>query len=56
MSAAWPKLKDALTTMKEVHFDSRQVFEAEPGVVLGRYVIRRTIKADGTMAIRKFKG
>jgi hypothetical protein len=35
----------ALTTMKDVYFDKPQVFEAKPGVPLGRYIIRRALKA-----------
>ena len=34
---------------------AENVSEAEPGRTLGKYTIRRIIKADGTLALRKFK-
>jgi hypothetical protein len=44
-----------LKAWKEIHNDVFQVYEAEPGKVLGKYTIRRIIKADGSLALRKFK-
>jgi hypothetical protein len=55
VSRAFPGLMAALTTMKEVHFDNAQVFEAQPGVPLGRYIIRRIVKPNGALAMRKFR-
>jgi hypothetical protein len=45
----------ALITMKEIHVDLPQIYEAEPGVALGRYLIRRILKTDGTKKMRKMK-
>jgi hypothetical protein len=44
-----------LKAWKEIHNDLFQIYEAEPGKTLGKYTIRRIIKADGTLALRKFK-
>ncbi len=55
VSRAWPALKEALVPMKEVYFDKPQIFEAKPGVPLGRYIIRRILKPNGQMAMKKFK-
>jgi outer membrane protein OmpA-like peptidoglycan-associated protein len=45
----------ALITMKEIFVDLPQIYEAEPGVVLGRYLIRRILKTDRTKKLRKMK-
>jgi hypothetical protein len=52
---AVPRIQAALITMKQVNFDLPQVFEAQPGVPLGRYIIRWILKPNGAMAMRKFK-
>jgi hypothetical protein len=44
-----------LKAWKEIHNDLYQVYEAEPGKTLGKYTIRRIIKADGSLALKKFK-
>ncbi len=44
-----------LKAWKEIHNDLFQIYEAEPGKPLGKYTIRRIIKADGSLALRKFK-
>ncbi|MBN1318520.1 MAG: hypothetical protein JXA42_23775 [Anaerolineales bacterium] len=43
----------ALTTMKEINVDLPQTYEAEPGVALGNYTIRRILKTDGTKKVKK---
>jgi Domain of unknown function (DUF4157) len=48
-------LFNALIAMKDVRFDKPQIFEAQPGVTLGRYIIRRSVKRNGAMTIAKFK-
>ena len=49
------QIEPHLKAWKEIHNDLYQVYEAEPGRTLGKYTIRRIIKADGTLALRKFK-
>ena len=44
---------DALITMKDVTCDLPQTYEISPGVALGRYTIRRIIKADGSKMVKK---
>ena len=44
-----------LKAWKEIHNDLFQVYEAEPGKPLGKYTIRRIIKVDGSLAMKKFK-
>ena len=48
-------LQSALVKMREVHSDLPQIYESKPGTTLGRYIIRRIVKADGTPKIRKMK-
>lgn len=48
-------IEPSLKAWKEIHNDLFQVYEAEPGKPLGKYTIRRIIKADGTIAMKKFK-
>jgi hypothetical protein len=45
----------ALTTMKEIHVDLPQTYEAMPGVAVGRYTVRRILKLDGTKKLKKMK-
>lgn len=45
----------ALVAMKEIHVDLPQTYEAEPGKVLGKYTVRRILKADGSKKITKSK-
>lgn len=45
----------ALTTMKEIHVELPQTYEAEPGVALGRYLVRRILKLDGSKKLRKMR-
>ncbi len=47
--------EEALTTMKEIHVDLPQFYEAEPGQTLGHYNIRRILKTDGTKSLQKSK-
>jgi hypothetical protein len=44
-----------LVTWKEIHNDLPQIYEAMPGVTLGKYTIRRIIKLDGSLKLRKMK-
>jgi hypothetical protein len=45
----------ALITMKEIHHDLPQIYEAKPGVALGRFLIRRILKTDGSKTLNKMK-
>jgi hypothetical protein len=45
----------ALKTMKEVHVDLPQTYEALPNVTLGTYTIRRIMKTDGSKMLRKMR-
>jgi len=47
-------LVSRLVTPKEVHIDLRQVYEATPGTALGRYMVRRIRKTDGSWKVRKW--
>jgi hypothetical protein len=49
------QLQAALITMKEVYVDLPQTYEAEPGVTLGSYTVRRIMKTDGTKKLKKWK-
>ncbi|XXY52620.1 DUF4157 domain-containing protein [Sorangium sp. So ce269] len=49
------ELRRALVTPKEVTLDKTQTFETQPGVALGRYVIRKFFRTNGSFAIRKFR-
>jgi hypothetical protein len=42
-----------LTKPKAIEWDHFQVYEAQPGVVLGRYTIRRTMQTNGALSIEK---
>jgi hypothetical protein len=53
VNQAWAPVMNALMTKKDVYFDHTQVFEAKPGVPLGRYVIRRILRHNGAMAMKK---
>jgi hypothetical protein len=48
-------VEPALTTWKEIHFDKFQVYETKPGTAVGKFTIRRIIKADGSLKLRKIK-
>jgi hypothetical protein len=50
-----PDIEPHLKAWKEIHNDLFQVYEAEPGKTLGKYTIRRIIKADGSLKLKKFK-
>jgi hypothetical protein len=50
-----PEIEPHLKVWKEIHNDTFQVYEAEPGKPLGKYTIRRIVKVDGSGALRKFK-
>jgi hypothetical protein len=50
-----PEIEPHLKTWKEIHNDTFQVYEAEPGRPLAKYTIRRIVKVDGSGALRKFK-
>jgi hypothetical protein len=43
----------ALVTMKEITNEIRQTYEVQPGVALGSYIIRRTLRLDGSKWVRK---
>jgi hypothetical protein len=45
--------QNALKTMKEVYVDLPQVYEAQPGVTLGRYTVRRIMKTNGDKKLKK---
>jgi hypothetical protein len=45
----------ALVAMKEIHVDLPQTYEAEPGKALGKYTVRRILKADGSKKLTKKK-
>lgn len=45
----------ALITMKEIYTDLPQTYEAEPGVTLGSYVVRRILKTNGDKKLKKWK-
>jgi hypothetical protein len=49
------QLEAALVTMKEVYVDLPQTYEAQPGVALGNYTVRRIMKPDGTLKLKKWK-
>ncbi len=49
------QLQAALITMKEVHVELPQTYEAQPGVALGNYTVRRIMKPDGTLKLKKWK-
>ncbi|RPI31382.1 MAG: hypothetical protein EHM70_11640 [Chloroflexota bacterium] len=46
---------NALSVMKDVYVDLPQIYEAQPGVTLGRYTIRRILKTSGDMKLKKMK-
>jgi hypothetical protein len=51
-----PPLADvqaALTTMMDVWVELPQTYEATPGVALGNFIIRRTLKTSGAMFVAK---
>jgi hypothetical protein len=48
-------MEAALITMKEVYVDLPQWYEVEPGVVLGKYTIRRILKTDGSKVLKKMR-
>lgn len=45
----------ALVAMKEIYVDLPQVYSAEPGKPLGKYIVRRILKTDGTKKLKKWK-
>jgi hypothetical protein len=47
------RLAQNLVTLKTIQWDHVQVFEAQPGVVLGRYTIRRSWHTNGALTIEK---
>jgi hypothetical protein len=47
-------LVSRLVTPKEIHIDLRQIYEATPGTALGRYMVRRIRKTDGSWKVRKW--
>ncbi len=47
--------QNALITMKEMTVSLPQTYEAQPGVVLGKYLITRILKTDGTKKVKKVK-
>jgi len=44
-----------LARPKEVHADLPQRYEATPGTAIGRYVVRRILKTNGTKKLSKFR-
>lgn len=49
------QLQAALITMKEVSVELPQTYEAQPGVALGNYTVKRIMKPDGTLKLKKWK-
>jgi hypothetical protein len=47
--------QNALKTMKEITVDLPQTYEAKPGVTLGKFIVRRILKTDGTKMVKKMK-
>jgi hypothetical protein len=45
----------ALVKMKEIHDDLEQTYSVEPGKPLGKYIVRRILKTDGSHKIKKWK-
>jgi hypothetical protein len=50
-----PDFERALVSMKEIHDDLEQTYSVEPGKPLGKYVVRRILKTDGSQKIKKWK-
>jgi hypothetical protein len=45
----------ALVRMKEIYDDLEQTYSVEPGKPLGKYIVRRLLKPDGSHKIKKWK-
>ena len=54
-SLDFDKFKDALKTMKDSSDQMIQTYESGPGVAIGKYRIRRTVKPDGSKWVEKTK-
>ena len=48
-------LMRSITTPKAIEWDLTQVYEAAPGAVLARYVIRRRLNTNGTTTVEKVR-
>ena len=45
--------QNALVTMKEIYCDLPQTYSVKPGEALGRYIVRRILKTDGSKRVKR---